>query len=207
MSVDGYTAREMLSAVEDWAAGDYWLMRETAACAPLGGRLDGLLIPVSIGSPAMKSRGFRSGYWTERAVPIGIEIKASRADFLRGLKEGQFDRYRQSIPNLFVCTGREVRTSEIPDGLGHLIHHRPPGETQLMDGWTKHTTHPEARVVCRRQPRFVGHELDQDTMWRVVMYCADRVREAWRESDSRERDLCDALGRRFGDALRQIVRR
>jgi hypothetical protein len=206
MAVDGYTAKEMLAAVEVWAQPDYWMMRETSACAPQGGRLDGLLIPVSITAPAMKSRGFRSGYWTERAVPVGIEIKASRSDFLRGLSEGQFDRYRASVPNLFVCTGRDVKTAEIPAGLGHLIHHLPPGERVPMDGgkWSRRTTHPEPRVVCRRQPKFCAHELGADTMWRIVMYCADQMRDQRREQQIKENRLFDKLGDRVARALRAI---
>jgi hypothetical protein len=202
VSVESYTAKEMLAAVEQWAFPDYWMMRETAACAPAGGRLDGLLIPVSIQSPAMKSRGFRSGYWTERAVPVGVEIKASRADFRRGLNEGQFARYAEAVPNLFVCTGRDVATSEIPEGVGHLVHHCPPGEQQTMNGCRRRTTNPEPRIVCRRQPKFRPHEMDADTMWRIVLYCADEVREAQREREREQRALFEKLATRFAGALR-----
>jgi hypothetical protein len=196
-----WTSDAMLKAVEQWATPDYWMMRETMAGAPAGRRLDGLLIPISIQAAAMRSRGFRSGYWTERATLIGIEIKSSRSDFLRGINEGQFSRYADTGLSMYVCTDRTVKTAEIPDGFGHLIYHRPPGD---MHGWGRRRTYTEARVVCRRHPRFGACPMDADTMWRIVMHCADQVRDFKALQRSRDRELFDKLGDKVASALRAI---
>lgn len=196
-------ASRMLDCVETWCGspGDYLLIRETSACVDDGGRLDGLLLPLTMQSDPFKKRGRERRddglyrHWTERLVLVGIEVKASRADFLRGLKEGQFERYTNKVAGLYVVTGREVKTAEVPGGLGHLVCYRPEGELQQNQWGHRWRTPPEQRCVCKRHPNYRDPVMDEDTMWRVIR----EVIRRWHEDQRAMRKERDEVFERVGE--------
>lgn len=143
------TVNQMLDSVERLYAGAYWMIRETESL--VDGRIDGILIAESHEAGIMKKLGrsrigggFLTGY--QRAANVtGLEVKASRADFLRGLREKQFDRYAETLSGLIVVTMRDVKTTEIPAACGHIAIHHGTGER-----W---------KAVCKRQPNWVDRPL------------------------------------------------
>ena len=188
-------AGTMLDAVESWASslqGEYWLVRETIASVL--GRIDGLLVPADYRAQVFRHK---SGHWTDKAGLIGVEVKASRADFLRGLREGQFERYAQSLAGLYVVTPRTVRTEEIPEGCGHLIVFQ-------------HQKHEwkDFRCVCKRSPTFRDAQMDGDTMWRLVFYAIKRIKQERRQqceqADQRNERIGRVLERRLFAVINQI---
>ena len=150
-----------IRAVELWADG-YVLLHEIGAVTK--GRLDGLLVPVGFGASMMKRTGPKS--WNRPGL-IGVEIKLTRGDFLRGLKSGQYERYDSELSGLYVATSLSVcRTTEIPDGIGHLV-------VGLRDGPV---------CLCKRHPVFKEIAFGDERLWRVIfaMYetlKANRIRE------------------------------
>ena len=184
--VIGLAAARMLDAVERWAFPDYWLMRETQAT--VNGRLDGLLIPRSFKASVLRRK---PGYWTDKLAVVGVEVKASREDFQRGLREGQFDRYCDSSSGLFVVTGREVKTAEVPKRCGHVICF----DHQRFNGLS---------AACRRLPEWRDIPLDDDTAWRIVFYAADQQREAEAKARTEQRELMKKIGDLFATALWRI---
>lgn len=182
-SEDWMTASMILDSIETWACamvGDYWLIRETVAS--VDGRIDGLLVPASYNAHVFKGQ---SGYWTDKAAVIGVEVKASRADFLAGVRKDQFRRYAKNLAGLYVATPRSVKTSEIPDGIGHLVAYRPDKERPGL---------AEIRVVCRRHPTYAKVEMDTDLMWRLVFHAIGRMRAADRERREQWRKTCERVG-------------
>ncbi|HLO41658.1 MAG TPA: hypothetical protein VK176_11600 [Phycisphaerales bacterium] len=180
---DWMTASMVLDAVEEWATsmvGDYWLIRETVASVE--GRIDGLLVPASYQAHVFKSR---TGYWTDKAAVIGVEVKASRADFLAGARKDQFRRYAKNLAGLYVATPRSVKTSELPDGVGHLVAYRPDKE-----GFGLATL----RVVCKRHPTYASVEMDPDLMWRLVFQAISRMRAESRRGQDQWRKTCERVG-------------
>lgn len=159
-----YTQDQALDAVQKWAQ-KMILIRETSAifndaAYKQGGRIDGLLIPGSWTAPSYKALGFKQGI-------VGVEIKLRRADFLRGLAEGQFEKYAERLCALYICTRRRAcKTSEIPEEYGHLVVAQRPGYGLVC--------------VCRRAPRWKQCDLTQTTMYKIlwaVFNETDRIRK------------------------------
>jgi hypothetical protein len=197
----------MLNAVESWASsldGEYWLIRETVAA--VDGRIDGLLVPASEKAPIMKKR---RGPWTMRAGVIGVEVKATRADFKRGLEEGQYDRYSASpnLAGLYVVTSRAIKTAEVPDGLGHLVCYEPPGEPKLT-GWGRVRSIPTGlRCVARRSPDFRDATMDYDFMWRLIFHAIRQTRAERVAMRERERRAMERIGSAAERQIMSILRR
>ncbi|MCE5277174.1 MAG: hypothetical protein ABFD92_16725 [Planctomycetaceae bacterium] len=142
-------ANWMLDAIERWAEG-YWLVRETGI-VDVEGRLDGLLVPTSGEAHCMKHQG---GWFWDRIRLVGVECKCSRPDFLRGLREGQFQRYAASLSGLYIATSVGVCSpSEIPPGTGHLEYRNTTGGP---------------RCVCRRHPVYQDRCWTADVPWRLL---------------------------------------
>ncbi len=177
----------LLDAVEQWATslrGEYWLLRETEA--GVVGRIDGLLVPASFDCHVFKSR---SGHWLSKAGLIGVEVKASREDFLRGLREKQFDRYADDLAGLYVATPRCVKTAEIPAQCGHLVVYRTAERAEWV-------------AVCKRHPTYRDSAMLPETMWQLVFKAIMRMKKDRRE----ERDRIDRALERVGRvAERQIM--
>ena len=163
------TASQVLDAVELWAYG-FRLVRETGICVEPGFRVDGLLVPVNREAPGLFGRG-RGIPWWDRPAIYGVEVKVSRSDFLRGLREGQFDRYGTRLGGLYLAAPYGiVRPYEVPKHVGYL---------------TVRTTGSAA--VCFRHPEFRRSDLDQETMWRLIWRFHDEYRKAELAADHRER--------------------
>lgn len=154
-----YSSDTVLDAVEQWASWAY-LLRETGAVG--GGRLDGLLVPTHWNAP------IRNGV-------VGVEVKVSRADFLRGLREEQFQRYQQHVNGLYLAAPRGVcKTRELPVGVGHLV------VTERDDYGLV--------CVCRKHPAWTDRIYDTATLWRVLFDLFDQF-------ERRRRDEQDELYR------------
>lgn len=177
-----WASERILKAVEQWAVGRWWMIRETKAA--VNGRIDALLVPVYFDAARANPAG---GNWAMTFHLIGVEVKASRADFKRGLDEGQFDRYAESLPALYLATPPEIKTKEIPEGLGHLIVYR----------WD--------HCVCKRRPAFRKVPLTEPDCWRIIMKMAQEFRKAGRERDDRLKRAQEKVGERFGAIFAQMV--
>lgn len=189
------TAGWIMDAVEAWASdqlGEYWLWRESVAAVE--GRIDGLLIPASYQASIFKKR---SGHWLDKAAVVGVEAKANRADFLRGLREGQFDRYTNTssaLGGLYLATTRAVKTSEVPPGIGHLVVYDPPGEPKFYNDGSRRDTSTGWRCVCRRSPQYRDTTMDPELMWRIVFYAIGKMRAARIEAREELRRVKERIG-------------
>lgn len=184
-------ATTVLDSVEDWAGHTYWLLRETGCFVK--GRIDGLLVPIALDAHSVKKI---PGHYSEGVRVTGIEVKTTRADFLAGLKKGQFERYDETLSGLYIATPREVcKTSEIPDGIGHLSIRR-----QNMQ-WV---------CTCRRHPKYKDTEPPVEWVWelffRYTLEMREREhRERCQYDDALHRIGAEAAGHLFG-AVREIER-
>ena len=138
-----------LDAVDAWVRNrSGFLIRETGQVVK-DGRLDGLIIP--------------AGFATQ--VPLGltgIEVKISRGDFLRGLSNGQYERYYRELNALYIATLFSVaKTSEVPKDYGHLIVGLRVGNGNPV-------------CVCKRRAPWRDYSPDQHVIWRVVFDLLDQ---------------------------------
>lgn len=153
-----WEARSVLEAVDRWAAG-CWMLRELeliGEAASKGsvslGRLDALLVPFDPFN--VPWRGAIPGWCWENAKLVGVEVKVTRADFKRGLDEGQFDRYLGGVGGMFIATPRGlVKTSEIPPHIGHLV---------ALERWR------DKPAVCKRRPKFTETQPSPAMIWKLM---------------------------------------
>ncbi len=185
-------ASQILSAVEAWATGCY-LVREIGLIE--NGRLDGVLVP--LGPKAFPLN--RRGNWWDRHCLVGVEAKATRSDFLRGLKEGQFERYLASgvIGGLIIAAWENVvKRGEIPDGIGHVVVGYRPNGVKLV-------------ASCRRLPALKDAPLSQETSWRLLQRMHDEFRKREHEADIAYKRKLKRIGkmaaRRFFSVIGQPV--
>ena len=163
-----------LDAVETWAGKDAYLLRETGALG--SGRCDGILIPT---------------HWESPLKPglHGVEVKVSRGDFLRGLKEGQFERYRKLFNTLYLVSPVGVcKTNELPKGIGHLVVSRRGDYGPVC--------------ACKRHAAWNPIEIDQKSLWKVVFDLGDQIRRRRNEEDRKNHQMQEkadeVLGRLMG---------
>jgi hypothetical protein len=103
-------------------------------------------------------------FW-ERPGFVGIEIKASRADFRRGLKERQLETYADMFSGVYLFTVPGVaKKAELPEGIGWLVFNPETGQ-----------------VRCNRHPRFVRRDEDAVELWRVLFAMESTHRRALRD--------------------------
>lgn len=170
-----YGSGMVLDGVETWSfSSGAFLLRETGVIRD--GRLDGLLFPTSWDA------NLPAGLW-------GVEVKVSRSDFQRGLREGQFEKYSKQITGLYLATGHDVcKTSEVPKGVGHLI-----------------VTRTGAGLICscRRKAREVNPlaTLDPLIVYRCIVDLVDQERKIRRQW---QKDLCKAQ-QRINDKGSEII--
>lgn len=200
-------AHSMLDAVERWCDGmGLWMLRETEV--GVVGRIDALLVPVGFDAPCLGRR--KRGGWTSKVVLTGVEIKANRADFDRGLKEGQFDRYAATLGGLYVATGLWAATRELPAGVGHMqVYEHAAHVARARSGRRDREPYEfgaRLRCVVKRHPRWTDAELDNETAWRVLYRIAKTAADRRAELDQRFNAHTDKLGRRFGHVLADIRR-
>ncbi len=105
------TAGEILDAIDDAYGGHYMMIRETGilceadpANAKGIGRMDALLVPWSSQADCMLQNTDK-WFW-DRPRLIAIEVKVNRADFLKGLREGQYERYANQVSGLYLAVPR-----------------------------------------------------------------------------------------------------
>lgn len=175
----------LLDAAEAWAGGDWWVIRETIA--GVRGRIDAIMVPITFDAACHNKA---PGGWTDKLRLVGLEVKASRSDFLRGLREGQFDRYSESLGGLYIVTSKSVKTHEVPGGCGHLVVFKT--KEDRWNGW---------RCVCRRRALFRDAHPDIETLWRLVFLSHSRRREEVRA----ERDRVESALTRIGNLASERV--
>lgn len=170
------TAKTVLDAVELWADGCY-LLRETGQVC--SGRLDGLLVPVHWEAKIGRGLG-------------GVEVKVSRSDFLRGLKEGQYERYAKNVNLMYVATHKDVcKTSEIPAGIGHLVV----------------CIRPKIGPVCICKRRAVRREMElhPDAMWRIIWDLFDQHRKKQRQAEEELHKLRERICHRGHRIIEKVL--
>lgn len=201
-----WRARHMLDAAFAWAKGlkgSYLPLRETNAGLVDNGRLDGLLVPTNIHCDVFSRDGglgeTKPGEpwakaWTDRLGLIGLEVKASRADFQRGLREGQFERYLPALAGLYVVTGREVKSEEVPRPCGHLVVYEPPGEQKALAWGGTRAIPTGMRCVRKRRAEYKPPTMSTDLMWRVMWDVLEQAREERRAEQQRLNDTMKRVG-------------
>ncbi|MBE7466722.1 MAG: hypothetical protein HS116_24905 [Planctomycetes bacterium] len=188
MNSEYWTAKEVLDCVDTWAE-DMLMVRETGI-VDVGGRLDALLVP--IGHQAVCMRALRGSYWKRPRV-VGVEVKVSRADFLRGLKEGQYERYAKALSGLYIAGPRGVfSTKEIPDYIGILTVYKPPFRRS------------REHCACVRHPKFSEKPLNAESAWKLLFHLYGTMRQESIERDIKHRSVLQNLGH---IAARKILNR
>lgn len=171
-------ALRILNAVDSWADGKYWLCRETTCFVK--GRIDGLLVPTAFDAHCMKKV---RGHYTDSVRVCGVEVKVSRADFQRGLKIGQFDRYAKTLDGLYLATFADTcKTAELPPHCGHLVY--------------MHGKSNSSRIVCKRHPQYRATKFTQDQMWQLFFRYVTEHRMEVREVERRVSEALDKIGHR-----------
>lgn len=187
-------SRYVLDAVERWAGGDYGIVRETSIANQDNGRLDALLFPTCYRTSAFRKAKSNFGI-------IGIEVKVTRSDFTRGLRIGQYERYRDDpgINGLYLAVPQGLcKPSELPSGVGLLVV-RSKG------------LRPSQYVAsCRRHPTLSDNETPSAVLWRLLLereylhrmekYAASRNRKL------ENQQLGDMIGRLVMSNLTKLVR-
>jgi hypothetical protein len=187
-----HNAGLILDAVERWAHGA-WMIRETELIVggqqcEIPGRLDALLIPLSLSDDAPLARATRGWAWSARRL-FGVEVKVTRSDFLRGLREGQLQRYAEGLGGLYLATPHGlVEPDEVPREVGLLSVRR--------DGYA-------SRVAsCVRRAKVRDVQPSPEMLWKIL-------HEVWlrtiAERKSREERLDLAL-ERFGRGAARLLR-
>ena len=186
--------RRALDAVERWAAG-YLVFRELAAGLGVG-RFDALLVPVSGETHCMRQRG---GPFWGRPCLVGVEIKVSRADFLAGVRKGQYERYAKGVAGLYVATTQGVcKTSELPPSVGHLV---------ILDKRPRLVW----RAVCKRHPKYnQSATVPAAVAWDLIFRVHRRMHKRLQEQKEGQRRAMKKMGDRAGSlvfgALKDIQR-
>lgn len=162
-------ADQVLDAIDEWARGMV-VVREFEGIDGHIGRLDAVLIPVLPIADCMQcaKRPDRMPFW-DRPCIIGVEVKVTRADFLCGLRKGQYERYQSGVSGLYVAAPVDVcKTTELPSGVGRFV-------PKLVNG--------AVRVSCKRHPQYKDVTYDPSVPWRLMFRLhrahVRKLREAW----------------------------
>jgi len=182
------SAEDVKKQVDIWAAGlGMWSITEMSGI--VDGRLDLLLVPMSMDAPVFKQLG---GHWTDRLGLIGVEVKVDKQDYANGLKKGQFERYEKSLSGLYIAgPPNVVIAKEVPKQYGVLSVGSKP--------WN--TTHLQ-HCVCRRHPRFVSQPpLTSEQMWRILWSMKKQIYTERRTENELQEKLEARIKRKAGDAI------
>lgn len=174
-----------------WACG-MWPIEEIGLVCD--GRLDVLLVPLSIQSPIFKKL---DGHWTERLGLVGVEVKVDKQDFRNGLESGQFDRYAKELSGLYIAGPPHiVEKSAVPEQYG-VIHVGREQRNGRSDP-----------IVCRRHAKFTRSALTEEQHWRIIWAMAKSInrfnRERREEAQSLEHRIKETAGRAIWKALKEI---
>lgn len=187
------TATNAKQAIRTWAQG-YHAVEEWAL--DFQSRVDLLLIPVGGSASVMETNrtdsGDYMGFW-ERCGLVGVEVKVSRSDFLRGLKEGQFTRYAEALAGLYVAVPHGyAKPREIPEGLGVLTLVERGGMVVC---------------ACRRHPRFNQVRPDGETAWRLLFRLREEMIAEMRRNRERQIRWESDVRRKYGQKVAREVAR
>jgi len=193
-------AETVKQAVKDWAEGlGFFCLPEIGIVS--SGRLDLLLVPLSMECPVYKRMGGNTFQtpgneyrgWTERLGLVGVEVKVSSQDFQNGLKGGQFERYDKELCGLYIAGPPfAFREAEVPKEYG-VLHVRNGAQEQPT-------------TICRRHPKFTPVIPTTEQMWRIVWAIQKRASEERRTESTKQREFDDKIGKRVGNALSRVVR-
>jgi len=195
-------AAEILEAVDRAYGGAYMMIRETGIVCN-GGRMDALLVPWSPAAHSMVKLTDR-WFW-ERPRLIGVEVKVTRADFLKGLKSGQYERYDSLVSGLYLAVPRPdhpvrkfrekervCRLSEVPEGVGLL---------------TVSQLYPH-RCRCARNPKLSDVKFPPDVPWRLLFEARRQFvhfrRREWRHDIETNERIGHALSKAVATLRREI---
>lgn len=181
-----------LEVVEAWAEG-YWMIQETGIVTPRR-RLDALLVPVTGEARCMKR--FRGSFW-KRVRLLGVEVKISRQDFLKGLKSGQFDHYDKHVSGLYVVVPMDEnvgKMSELPPNVGFI-------EIEKSGPRAKWICH------CRRHPKFKDIEFTYDVPWRLLFQIREEYQQAVRDLKARYDERYETLKNEVDCTVHHAIRK
>jgi len=180
-----FIATWVLDAVEAWVDG-YSMLRETGALFEDSSRIDALLVPVSREAHCMKDS---DKSFFERPRFVGIEVKVSRSDFLAGVRKGQFEKYQAKVSGLYVAVTKDVcKTSELPDGVGHIICLEKP-KSRFMS------------CVCKRHPKYSDVDTSPDLPWRCLFRLAEQYQRQVAEHEQEFKRAIKAIGQEAAGSI------
>ena len=177
---------DILDAVKKWAEG-YWLLREFDLSPSANGRIDAILVPVQYGASILNSwkRNDPKSWWNRHGL-VGVEVKTNRADYLRGIRENQFNKYSNVLSGIYLAAPKGiVKTSELPEGVGHLVE---------TENWVsgKGVIH---KVHCARHPQFHQTELPNELLWKIINRQQTELRSLKQEFWKVTKDYKERMGR------------
>ena len=172
-------------AVADWAEPmGMWALTETGVLARQR-RFDVVLVSVRWDAWCMKRRRPNEEHPWQRPSIFGVEIKATRADFLAGVRRDQFADYREYVDGLYLaCPAGPVKASEIPAGCGLL------------------TWKFGKPLRCVRRP--VRNECpawDDTVAWRITYAVVSDYWRRHRDEQREGREWREQLGQKFGELV------
>lgn len=174
MNLYSLQANWVLNAVEQWADG-YWMIRETSLVHN-NRRVDALLVPVGPEAHCMK-KCMKEWFWNRPRL-IGIEVKVNRGDFLKGLRNGQYDAYDKLLSGLYIA---------MPKGLAKIKE--VPKQFGVLTVWQKGSRN-NWRCLCHRHPIYTDPELPADIPWKLLFKAKEEFRQ-------RERDMYEEYRRKL----------
>ena len=181
-------ARTVLNHVEKWASG-YWMIRETGLCFPDSRRIDALLVPVGQNAHCLKT--LRCSYF-DRSCLVGVEVKVSRSDFLKGLNSGQFEGYDEHLAGMYVAGPRGVfKANEVPAGIGVLTLRHQSRET---------------RITCQRHPKYTDARTDTEQLWRIFHKLWDSFIQEQNRRETEYRRGQEKIGRLAAGTIFRSIR-
>ncbi len=192
------TAKEILDAIDKDYGGHYMMIRETSILCDFSGRMDALLVPWSSGADCML-RNTGEWFW-DRPRLIAIEVKVNRADFLKGLREGQYERYTNQVSGLFLAVPRPdhpmkryrdeervCKLKEVPRGVGLITVERYG-----------------TGIHCARRPILKDVEFERDVPWRLLFAAREYLGNERREHWAAEEKMNKRIGRAVARAVAKL---
>ncbi len=186
-----FMAEWILDSVQGWIAGAYWMIRETGL-VNTNLRVDALLVPVNADAHCMKELT-QENFWSRPRL-VGIEVKASRNDFLRGVREGQFEKYDSLLSGMYIAVLRGVaKPSEVPKKFGFLtITKNQSGRRN----WS---------CVCQRQPTYTEPPVSAETVWKLLFTLRDEYIARVRELEKKHKGIEKRIGRLLEYKMHDLV--
>ena len=177
----------VLDQVERWCSKWGLLLREKGLLWEFGrevkiGRIDGLIVPTSWKAP---------NYGTKEPFGlIGVEVKVTRSDFLRGLKSGQYEFYAEKLSGLYVAGPvGVVSKKEVPEHVGVLFVGR-------------------RGISCARRPKWKRSELSNYQMWRILWAMREHLEHRLMEIERVEYEIEQMFRKHvIAPAVREVKRR